>query len=135
MNTELRQRGEDLNHANALLKSILGGVRVGVAVVDRDLKVMLWNERAEDLWGLRADEVRNGHFLNLDIGLPVDQLRQPLRACLAGESPLQRVVLSARDRRGRGIQCEVTCTPLLSPEREIRGAIVLMEGGDGPPHG
>jgi two-component system CheB/CheR fusion protein len=130
INTELRQRGEDLNHANALLKSILGGLRVGVAVIDRDLRVMVWNGRAEDLWGLRADEVRDRHFMSLDIGLPVDQLRQPLRACLAGESPQERVVLDARDRRGRPIRCEVTCTPLLNPEREIRGAIVLMETGD-----
>jgi two-component system CheB/CheR fusion protein len=130
INTELRQRGEDLNHANSLLKSILGGLRVGVAVIDRDLRVMVWNERAEDLWGLRADEVRDRHFMNLDIGLPVDQLRQPLRACLTGESPQERVVLDARDRRGRAIRCEVNCTPLLNPEREIRGAIVLMETGD-----
>ena len=130
INTELRQRGEDLDHANSLLKSILGGIRVGVAVIDRNLRVMLWNERAEDLWGLRAEEVRDGHFMNLDIGLPVEQLRQLLRACLAGESPLERVVLDARDRRGRSVRCEVTCTPLLNPEREIRGAIVLMETGD-----
>jgi two-component system CheB/CheR fusion protein len=130
INTELRQRGEDLNHANALLKSILGGVRIGVAVINRDLKVMLWNERAEDLWGLRSDEVQDGNFLNLDIGLPVEKLRPAIRACLSGESPQERTVLAARDRRGRPVQCEVTCTPLLTPDREIRGAIVLMEASD-----
>jgi two-component system, chemotaxis family, CheB/CheR fusion protein len=130
INTELRQRGEDLNHANSLLKSILGGIRVGVAVLDRNLRVMLWNDRAEDLWGLRADEVRDGHFMNLDIGLPVEQLRQNIRACLAGESTQERTILEARDRRGRPIRCEITCAPLLNPEREIRGAIVLMETGD-----
>jgi two-component system CheB/CheR fusion protein len=130
INVELRQRGEDLNHANSLLKSILEGIRGGVAVIDRDLRVLLWNDRAEDLWGVRADEVRNGHFMNLDIGLPVEKLRQAIRACLAGESPLERTILDARDRRGRSIRCEVTCTPLLGPERGIQGAIVLMETSD-----
>ena len=130
INTELRQRGEDLIHANSLLKSILGGIRVGVAVLDRNLRVMLWNDRAEDLWGLRADEVRDGHFMNLDIGLPVEQLRQQIRACLAGESTQEQTILEARDRRGRPVRCEITCAPLLNPEREIRGAIVLMETGD-----
>jgi two-component system, chemotaxis family, CheB/CheR fusion protein len=130
INTELRQRGEDLNHANALLKSILGGVRVGVAVIDQDLRVMLWNDRAEDLWGLRSDEVRGRHFMDLDIGLPVERLRQAIRACLSGESPQERVVLEARDRKGRDVRCEVVCTPLPSPEREIRGAILLMETSD-----
>jgi two-component system CheB/CheR fusion protein len=133
INTELRQRGEDPNHVNSLLKSILAGVRVGVAVIDPDLKVMLWNEQAEDLWGQRVEKVQGSHFLNLDIGLPVEQLPQAIRACLAGESSLERIVLDARDRRGRSIRCEVTCIPLLSPEREIRGAIVLMTASDEQP--
>jgi two-component system CheB/CheR fusion protein len=127
INTELRQRSDDLNHANSLLKSILSGLRAGVAVVDRDLKVVVWNERAEDLWGLRADEVQGGHFMNLDIGLPTEPLRQPLRALLGGESPQERIMVDARDRRGRVIQVAVTCTPLAGTGREICGAILLME--------
>jgi len=51
--------------------------------------------------------------------------------CLAGESAQERVTTDARDRRGRAVRCEAICTPLLSPEREIRGAIVLMETSDG----
>ena len=35
--------------------------------------------RAEELWGLRADEVVGQHFLSLDIGLPVEQLAR--RSC------------------------------------------------------
>jgi two-component system, chemotaxis family, CheB/CheR fusion protein len=127
INTELRQRGEDLNHANALLKSIVGGLRAGVAVIDRDLNIMLWNDRAEDLWGLRADEVQGRQFLNLDIGLPVDRLRSAIRACIAGESRQERTVLDARDRRGKQIQCAVTCSPLTAHDRELRGAILVME--------
>jgi two-component system CheB/CheR fusion protein len=127
INTELRLRSDDLNNANSLLKSILGGLRTGVAVVDERLNVMMWNERAEDLWGLRADEVQGRHFLNLDIGLPVDRLRPAIRAALAGEPAQERTTLEARDRRGRTFQCAVTCTPLPGPSRQIRGAIVLME--------
>jgi two-component system CheB/CheR fusion protein len=127
INTELRQRENDLNHANSLLRTILGGLRAGVAVVDRDLNVMLWNDRAEDLWGLRADEIQGRHFLNLDIGLPVEQLRTAIRACVAGDAPQERIVLDARDRRGRSFRCAVTCSPLADHNREIRGAIVLMD--------
>jgi two-component system CheB/CheR fusion protein len=127
INTELRQRENDLNHANSLLRTILGGLRAGVAVVDRDLNVVLWNDRAEDLWGLRADEIQGRHFLNLDIGLPVEQLRTAIRACVAGDAPQERIVLDARDRRGRSFRCAVTCSPLADHNREIRGAIVLMD--------
>ena len=46
-----------------------------------------WSRAAADLWGLRADEVQGEHVLNLDIGIPVDRLRDSLRAVLAGDEP------------------------------------------------
>jgi two-component system CheB/CheR fusion protein len=61
------------------------------------------------------------------MGLPVDSLRQPIRACLAGESDHHEVILDATNRRGRAIQCRVTCTPLVGPGQEPRGVILLME--------
>ena len=72
INDELRERTAELDDANAFLEAILTSLRAGVAVVDRDLQVQVWNQRAEDLWGLRRDEAVGQHFLNLDIGLPTD---------------------------------------------------------------
>ncbi|HJZ91756.1 MAG TPA: CheR family methyltransferase [Gemmataceae bacterium] len=126
MNEELRQRSDELNQVNTFLESILGSFGGGVVVVDRDLMILVWNHRAEDLWGLRPEEVKDRHFLNLDIGLPVADLRQPIKACLAGE-PAPAVVVDAVNRRGKAIRCQVQCTPLLGPEKEVRGAILLME--------
>jgi len=71
--------------------------------------------------------VQGKHFMNLDIGLPVEQLRQPARACLTGESQYEEVVLDAVNRRGRAIRCKVQCSPLVSPSGEIRGVILMME--------
>jgi two-component system CheB/CheR fusion protein len=127
INEELRQRSDDLNGANGFLESVLTGVRSGVAVLDRELHVIAWNHRAEDLWGLRPDEVRNQNFLNLDMGLPADQLRPGIRACLNGESDHTETVLAATNRRGKPISCRVTGTPLLGSNRERRGVILLME--------
>jgi two-component system CheB/CheR fusion protein len=127
MNDELRQRGDDLNSANAFLESVLTSLKGGVVVVDRELKVLAWNEQAEQLWGLREGEVNGKHLLNLDIGLPVDRLKPALRNCFSGEGNGQRLVLDAVNRRGKSIRCEVQCSPLLGPDEEIRGAIVIME--------
>jgi two-component system CheB/CheR fusion protein len=133
INEELRCRSEDLNEANALMESILTSLQRGVIVVDRDVHVMIWNRMAEDLWGLRADEVRDHNLFNLDIGLPVDQLHQPIRSCLIGETPSAQLRLSATDRRGRQITCDVRITPLIGADRQVRGAILLIEerGDDG----
>jgi two-component system CheB/CheR fusion protein len=113
--------------------AILTSLGIGVAVVDRQQRVQVWNHRAEDLWGLRQDEAVDHHLLSLDIGLPVEQLAGLLRSVLGGASEREETVLEAVNRRGRGIECATTILPLLSPGstdgQGVRGAIVLMEDG------
>jgi hypothetical protein len=44
--------------------------------------VVSWNAKAADRWGVRGDEAQGKHLMNLDIGLPVEQLRNPIRRYL-----------------------------------------------------
>jgi two-component system CheB/CheR fusion protein len=135
INDELRARTSELNRVNDFLESILTSLGIGVAVVDRQQRVLVWNHRAEDLWGLRNDEALDHHLLSLDIGLPVERLAGPLRSVLGGASQREEAVLEAVNRRGRTIECATTILPLIAPGatdgKAVRGAIVLME--DGPP--
>jgi len=126
VNDELHQRTDELNSINAFLKSVLASLDSGAVVVNPDFNVMMWNHRAEDMWGLRSDEVEGKSLLNLDIGLPVEKLRTLVRACLIGESKDGAVVLNATNRRGKSIKCRVTCSPLVAGTRGTRGAIILM---------
>jgi two-component system CheB/CheR fusion protein len=127
MNDELRQRTDDLNQANAFLESVLASLHAGAIVIDRNFTILMWNHEASALWGLRAEEVRGQSLLSLDIGLPVGQLRAPVRALLSGESTYEEIMLAATSRRGRAIRCRITCSPLLGIERDIQGALLLME--------
>lgn len=127
LNQELRLRSDKLNETNAYLEAILTSLRSGVVVMDRDLQIQIWNYKAEDFWGLRTAEAKGQHFLNLDIGLPIEQLIQPIRTCLTGQVDYMEVSLEATNRRGRAITCKVTCTPMSNMAREIRGVILLME--------
>ena len=132
INAESRDRGDELGELNTFLESILTSLRSAVAVVDRDLQVRKWSSRAEDMWGLRSDEALHKNFLNLDIGLPVECLRAPIRACLAREADFLDLTLDATNRRGRPVQVRVTCTPLgAASAEESRGVILLMEELDG----
>ncbi len=127
VNEELRTRSEELNHLNAFFSSVLGSLSAGAVVVNSNLDVLMWNHRAEDMWGLRADEVQGKGLLNLDIGLPVAELRTVIRPCLAGEIDRQEVLLDAVNRRGKKIKCRVTCTPLVAGSKKREGVILMME--------
>jgi two-component system CheB/CheR fusion protein len=102
-------------------------MRGAAVVVNRDLNVLVWNERAHDLWGLRADEVQGKSVLNLDIGLPVGELRAPIRACLQDGADYKEIVLDAVNRRGKSMRCRVICTPLMSPGKRREGVILMMD--------
>ena len=130
VNEELRQRSDELNEVNVFLESVLASLNSGIVVLDRKYVIRAWNECAEDLWGLRADEVCGKALPELDIGLPVRELRQPVEACLDGGAGKQELTLDARNRRGRPIRCKVTCTPMRD-SNGIRGAVLVMEASDG----
>ena len=130
INDELRQRTIELNEINNFLEAILTSLNSAVVVVDRDVRIQVWNRHAQELWGLRPDEVEGEHLMNLDIGLPVERLHQPIRACLAGE-PAQPMTMPAVNRRGRAVNCVVRVTPLLGTDDDVIGVIVLMDAHDG----
>ncbi len=63
----------------------------------------------------------------LDIGLPLELLKQPVRAVLSGESEFERVKTTATNRRGKTIQLTVTVSPLGRAGQPLQGAVLTME--------
>ena len=74
INNELRDRSAEVTELNQFLRTMLGSLQSAVVVLGTEMEIRAWNRQAEDLWGLRTDEVINHHFLNLDIGFPVETL-------------------------------------------------------------
>jgi len=129
INDQLRISTAQLDDANAFLETVLSGLRAGVVVVDQDLRIRVWSGRAEELWGVRSQEAVGQHFLNLDIGLPFEQLRPLLRGALGEQGRAAEVAVEAVNRRGRAITVRVAATPLAAPGSSTTnaGAIIVME--------
>ena len=126
MNEELRDRTTALDDVNGYFDSVLTSLQAGVIVVDPELHVRTWNRLAEDMWGLRSDEVVGQHLLNLDIGLPTDEIRPLVKAALAeGSTPQQRDI-GARNRRGRDVTVRVVCTGMTVSGHGSRGVVLVM---------
>jgi two-component system CheB/CheR fusion protein len=127
MNDELRHRTLELDDINAFLETILTTIGLAVAVLDARQHVQVWNGQARELWGLTADEAENQHLLALDIGLPVEQLKGPLRAIMVRESTREELLLSATNRRGKSFCCRVEMLPFGNDtDGRVAGVIMIM---------
>jgi two-component system CheB/CheR fusion protein len=126
-NEELRERTGEISALNEFMESILGSLDAAVVVLNHEQLVQAWNRQAEDLWGLREDETVGQHFLNLDTGLPTEQLQPLIQEVIVGSSSNGELRLDAINRRGRAVALRVTVTPLISASSDPRGALLLME--------
>jgi two-component system CheB/CheR fusion protein len=126
INTELQERSVQLDRVNIFMEQIMANLQLGVAVLDKDLRVQLWNRRAVDLWGVKAEETVGQPLLGLDIGLPVAELANPIKKCLNGKDGFEELTVQATNRRGRSFTCRVQCTAMGGLDG-ARSVILLME--------
>jgi two-component system CheB/CheR fusion protein len=127
MNEMLRERSLELDEVNNFLESILTSLRAGVIVVDVEMRITVWNQGAEELWGVRRAEADGQHLLNLDIGLPLAEMRPMVRAALTDPDYSEELLVSAVNRRGRPVSIRVICGALRASDDEITGAILVLE--------
>ena len=124
INHELSDRTCELDQTNIFLTSILGSLQMGMVVLDSSFNILIWNQTVEDMWGLRTDEVMNKSWFSLDIGLPVEQLRNPIRDIISCKKKFQEIIINATNRRGKKIQCYLACSPLMNGT--VEGVIIMM---------
>ena len=129
MNEEMRIRTAELDEARTFLQGVLSSVAAGVVVLDAELRVRSWNRGAEELWGLRSDEVNQQGYFTLEFGLPGRPVRELVEHCLESGIRSGPVDIEAVNRIGRTITCSVACSPL---DGLTRGVVLLME--ESPQH-
>ncbi|MFC0438308.1 CheR family methyltransferase [Kutzneria buriramensis] len=127
INDRLSERSVELDDLNNFLESILTSLRSGVIVVDPEMRVIVWNRGSEELWGLRRDEADGQHLLNLDIGLPLAELRPLVRSALVDADPMRETTLAAVNRKGRTVSVRVVASPLKGRDGATEGAILVLE--------
>ena len=123
-----REQQEVYYERNRFMTSVLSSMNAGVAVVDPDLNVIAWNARAEDLWGVRANEAEGRPLLSLDIGIELEGLRPYLGRQLKSEVGGAEVLrLTGVNRRGKPIEVQLTVSRLQADGDQPDGALIVMD--------
>lgn len=131
INDMLRERSLELDDSKSFLASLINSVHSGLAVVDQEMRVVVWNRGCEDLWGLRAEEATGAKLTGLDIGLPLEAVRPLIGNAFVDADSYGEAVVDAVNRRGRPARVRVTCAPFRGGEGSAGGALLLMEALDG----
>jgi two-component system CheB/CheR fusion protein len=126
INDELRERTQELHDTMEFTTAILSSLRSAVIVVDLDFVVQTWNAQAEDLWGLRPDETLGQHLLELDVGLPAENLKPMVRRLVADE-PGGELRLDTLNRRGRTVRIRVLGSTLRTDGKPAGAVLVIDE--------
>jgi len=128
INDTLRERSLELDDARTFLDSLINSIQLGMVVVDREMRVVVWNRGCEELWGLRADETAGTSLTALDIGVPMESLRPMIGNAFVDPDSFGETQVDAVNRRGRPARVRITCTSFRSNEHGgVGGALLLME--------
>lgn len=128
INETLRERGIELDEATRFIDSLVNSIQFGIALVDKEMRITLWNRGCEDLWGLRREEVEGSLLNSLDIGLPIEPLKPLIGHAFVEPDSAAETVVTAVNRRGRETRVRVTCTGFRSAGGDRpSGALLLMD--------
>jgi two-component system CheB/CheR fusion protein len=126
INDALHDRSVELDEAKVFVDSLETSIQLGMIVVDREMRVVVWNRTSEDLWGLRSDETIGLELTSLDIGLPMEGIKPMIDNAFVEPDGTKETVVDAVNRRGKPTRLRVTCSAFRSSGL-VSGALLLME--------
>jgi two-component system NtrC family sensor kinase len=124
--SQLHVKADELARMREFSENILESLNDGLAVVNRDDRVVRWNRRLEELYGLRHEDAV-GRALSeiLDDGF-LEVLRSARRESPDGAA-LYRVPIKTKHASPRRLLVNVATTPLRDSDRAIAGTIIVVE--------
>ena len=120
---QLRTKADELERMRQFSENILESLNDGLAVLDRDGRVIRWNRQMEELHGVRHEEA---------VGRPLSALfEEPLVALLrdatADGAAYYKLPLVTRHEPPRRLLVNVGATPLRDSHADVVGSIVIVE--------
>jgi two-component system NtrC family sensor kinase len=123
---QLTVKADELDRMREFSENILESLNDGLAVVDRDDRVVRWNRRLEELYGVRHEAAVGRRLEQILDAAFFEVLRSGRRESPDGVA-LYRVPLSSRHAPPRRLLVNVATTPLRDMSGAIAGTIVVVE--------
>jgi two-component system NtrC family sensor kinase len=123
---QLIVKADELERMREFSENILESLNDGLAVVDRDDRVVRWNRRLEELYGVRHEDAVGRALIEIfDAGF-FSVLRSARSESPEGAA-FYRVPVATRHEPSRRLLVNVATTPLRDSDGAIAGTILIVE--------
>jgi two-component system NtrC family sensor kinase len=123
---QLHVKADELDRLREFSDNILESLNDGLAVVNRDDRIVRWNRRLEELYGLRHE-----HTVDRRLDEIFDRTFFETLRGARGESPdgaaIYRVAMTTRHDPPRRLLVNAAMTPLREAQGAITGTILVLE--------
>jgi len=123
---QLHNKADELERMREFSENILESLNDGLAVVNRDDRIVRWNRRLEELYGVRHEDAVAHRLDELFEPAFLEVLRSARRESPEGAA-FYRVPLTTHHDAGRRLLVNMATTPLRDSDGAIAGTIVVFE--------
>jgi two-component system, NtrC family, sensor kinase len=123
---QLHNKAAELDRMREFSENILESLNDGLAVVNRDDRIVRWNRRLEELYGIRHEDAVTRRLDEIFEAGFIEVLRSARRESPEGAA-FYRVPLATRHEPVRRLLVNLATTPLRDSDGAIAGTIVIIE--------
>jgi PAS domain S-box-containing protein len=123
---QLRMKADELDRMREFSENILESLNDGLAVLNQDDRVVRWNRRLEELYGVRHENADDRPISQIFDDAFLDTLRATRRDSPEG-AVIYRVPLTTRHEPRRTLLVNMATTPLRDSDGAIAGTILVIE--------
>ena len=123
---QLRVKADELDRLREFSENILESLNDGLAVLNRDDRVVRWNRRLEELYGVRHERAVDQRIDEIFDAPFLETLRAARRESPDGAA-IYRVPSTTRHDPPRRVLLNLATTPLRDSDGAIAGTILVLE--------
>jgi hypothetical protein len=123
---QLRTKADEVERMRQFSENIVESLNDGLAVLDRNGRVVRWNRRLEELYGVRHEDAVGRLLDDLFDAAVVGMIRSTSEDAPEGVA-YYRVPLTTRHEPARRLLVNIAATPLRDANGKIAGTIVIAE--------
>jgi PAS domain S-box-containing protein len=123
---QLRVKADELDRMREFSENILESLNDGIAVLDRNDRVVRWNRRLEELYGVRHEHAV-GRRLDQLFDTGFSDVVRSARSDSPDGAAFYRVPIATRHEPARRLLVNVATTPLRDSDAAVAGTVLIVE--------